>query len=202
LHQLDGIGPGLHGGRLPVASAVPDHRRPGVAGQRGGVVRGPGVDHDDQVYPGQRGGTGHGPLDAVGLRRGPEDDGGVRGGRPSRVLERRAGGPRARVRMGGRYGPATAGKSSWMVNTDWSPVTSRILRTDGRGAARVSSPPRSAATRCAASSTFMPVESQNSTADMSTTICAGLPADRADVSSLCSLGAVYRSISPARATTM
>ena len=46
----------------------------------------------------------------------------------------------------------------------------------------------------------LPHESQNSTADMSTTSLAGSPLASAAASSLCSLGAVYKSISPASAT--
>jgi hypothetical protein len=43
----------------------------------------------------------------------------------------------------------------------------------------------------------MPVESQNSTPVMSTTSRSGAPVASAAISSECSLGAVYRSISPA-----
>ena len=88
------------------------------------------------------------------------------------------------------YWPFSPARSSWTVKTDARPVTSRILRTGARGAASARSPPRSQAWRCAASSTFIPVESQNSTPDISTTTRAG-SADRIAASnSLCSRGAV------------
>jgi len=103
LHQPDRFGPGLHGGRLAAAAAVPDHRRSRVARQRGGVIGGPVVDHDDQVHPGQPGRTGHGRLDAVGLVVGRDDDGDVTTGGHAQILERPAAGPQAPVRMGKRY---------------------------------------------------------------------------------------------------
>jgi hypothetical protein len=89
--------------------------------------------------------------------------------------------------------PLVAGgnSASATVKTASSPVTERILRTAGCGAASSSSPPRSRARRSEDSSTFMPVESQNSTPDMSTTT-RGAWAARAmtPASSLCSRGAV------------
>src|ERR1035441_1619877 len=67
------------------------------------------------------------------------------------------------------------------VNTESRPVTWRILRTAGLGEAISSSPPRSRTRRRQDRSTFMPVESQKSTPDMSITTRAKFtPISRAE----------------------
>ncbi len=87
--------------------------------------------------------------------------------------------------------PGRPNDKSATVNTASRPVTDKILRTAGCGAASSSSPPRSRAWRRHDSSTFMPVESQKSTPDMSTTTrdAGAVPAITA-ASSDCSRGAV------------
>ena len=69
-------------------------------------------------------------------------------------------------------------------------MVTRHARNRGKGAAISSSPPRSRARRRQESSTFMPVESQNSTPDMSITTRGGMPSASSPASSLCSRGAV------------
>ncbi len=86
--------------------------------------------------------------------------------------------------------PATEAGLSSTVKTDSRPVTCKTFLIAGRGLASERSPPASRARRCAASSTFIPVESQNSTPAMSTTSCTGVLAASALVSSEWSLGAV------------
>jgi len=93
--------------------------------------------------------------------------------------------------MAGRLVPPEDNCKSATVKTASRPVTERIFRTAGRGAASSSSPPRSRAWRKQERSTFMPVESQNSTPDMSMmTRDSGAALAMTAASSLCSRGAV------------
>src|SRR5690606_35331744 len=94
-----------------------------------------------------------------------------------------------------------AGAASVTVNTVSRPVTWRMRFTAGRGAASSSEPPCSLSRFMAARSTFMPVESQNSTPLRSTTMRSTF-SRRRPARAACSLGAVYRSSSPTAVTTV
>src|SRR5690606_1527476 len=128
--------------------------------------------HDhDEVDSGQAEGRLDGGADAVGLVLGRDDDRGV--ARRHDFLAMRN----------------SCGTSSCTVKTESSPVTCRIFCTAGRGAATSRVPPRSFSRLRADSSTFIPVESQKSTADMSMTTRPG-PTWSRRVNSDCSWGAV------------